>query len=132
VQNWLENSDERLFILTGEPGSGKSMVAAWLADPHAPVLEIAEDSQRLERIRSQVKAAHFYLAASGNTSPKALARSLAGQLQVNVQRFDQSLAETLKEHIHLLSQQEVGLVAQGASVIGIKIESLNLGGLGMS
>ena len=28
---WFEQSDERLFILTGGPGTGKSMIMAWLA-----------------------------------------------------------------------------------------------------
>jgi hypothetical protein len=27
---WLEKSDERMFILSGEPGTGKSMNIAWL------------------------------------------------------------------------------------------------------
>ena len=28
---WFEKSDQRMFILTGGPGTGKSMIMAWLA-----------------------------------------------------------------------------------------------------
>jgi hypothetical protein len=28
---WFEQSDERIFILTGGPGTGKSMIMAWLS-----------------------------------------------------------------------------------------------------
>jgi hypothetical protein len=27
--DWFEKTDERMFILTGEPGTGKSMIMAW-------------------------------------------------------------------------------------------------------
>ena len=31
VINWLEKTEDRFFILTGDMSTGKSMVAAWLA-----------------------------------------------------------------------------------------------------
>ena len=31
VAEWLDSGSERLFLLTGEPGAGKSVLAAWLA-----------------------------------------------------------------------------------------------------
>ncbi len=27
---WLEQTDERMFLLAGKPGTGKSMITAWL------------------------------------------------------------------------------------------------------
>jgi len=29
--DWLEHGGERIFLLTGGPGTGKSMIVAWLA-----------------------------------------------------------------------------------------------------
>src|SRR5947209_34699 len=31
VRSWLEDRSERYFMILGEPGSGKTAVAAWLA-----------------------------------------------------------------------------------------------------
>jgi len=61
---WFEKSDERMFILTGGPGTGKSMIMAWLAG-HGPMPMQAEARQQLERLRALVKAVHFCVAASG-------------------------------------------------------------------
>jgi len=35
LAQWWDRSDERLFLLTGGPGTGKSMILAWL-DGHGP------------------------------------------------------------------------------------------------
>ena len=31
ILQWLDESMERFFVITGEPGAGKSMLAAWLS-----------------------------------------------------------------------------------------------------
>jgi Mrp family chromosome partitioning ATPase len=31
IPEWWDHSDERIFLLSGGPGTGKSMVLAWLA-----------------------------------------------------------------------------------------------------
>ncbi|MBD2095600.1 hypothetical protein H6F90_10570 [Trichocoleus sp. FACHB-591] len=39
IDRWLRESDERFFILTGEPGVGKSAIAARLALIPAPAIK---------------------------------------------------------------------------------------------
>src|SRR5687768_2501098 len=74
ILDWLETSGERIFMITGEPGTGKSILSAWLAgagpSPADPGLET-----QLSKIRKQVGAVHFCIAASGNIAPKAFAES---------------------------------------------------------
>jgi len=48
---WFEKTSDRMFILTGEPGSGKSMVMAWLMGA-GPLPADPKAKAHLERIRS--------------------------------------------------------------------------------
>jgi hypothetical protein len=125
VLNWLENGSNRLFILTGEPGAGKSMVAAWLAG-EGPAPAEAEPRARLERIRAAVKGAHFCEFATGKTSPKALAQSLAGQLQDGVPLFGQALLKALKDRIQVTATQDIETIESGGKAIAVNIGTLNL------
>src|SRR5271165_516200 len=84
VLEWDDHSDERLFLLTGGPGTGKSMILAWLAG-FGPLPEDPAAQARLARVRKTVKAAHFCQAASRNSSPQAFADSMTNQLTGTVQ-----------------------------------------------
>ena len=84
--DWLERPGTRGIVLTGDPGTGKSMVAAWLAGFGPPPGDAA-DACRLNRLRSRVKAAHFCVAGTGSTSAQSCAESLARQLTHSVQGF---------------------------------------------
>ena len=116
VLDWLEKSSRRLFILTGEPGAGKSMIAAWPAGG-GPLPAAAEQRARLERIRAAARGAHFCEAASGKTAPKALAKSLAEQLQDAIPPFGQALLKTLKERMQITAMQDIETVAAGGTAI---------------
>jgi tetratricopeptide (TPR) repeat protein len=126
---WFEQSDERLFILTGEPGTGKSMVAAWLAGA-GPLPADAQSQTQLEQLRSWVKAAHFCIAASGSVAPKAFAQNVATQLTSNVQGFGDALAATLADMVQISVRQDIDQVTEGGSVTGVYIKWFDLGGLG--
>ena len=109
-----------MFILTGDSGTGKSMVMAWLMgvgplpiDPKAKV--------QLEKVRAQVKAAHFCVNASGSTAPKAFAKNIAEQLTRNANGFGDALAATLSEHVKISTEQHVPEVKSGGSVTGVYI-----------
>jgi energy-coupling factor transporter ATP-binding protein EcfA2 len=57
VLDWIEHGIERTLLVTGEPGTGKSSLAAWLAGAgRTPAA--ADARHQLERIRSHVKAVH--------------------------------------------------------------------------
>jgi hypothetical protein len=125
VLDWLENSSRRLFILTGEPGAGKSMIAAWLAG-EGPIPREAEQRESLIRIRAAAKGAHFCEAASGKTAPKALAKGLTEQLQDTVPPFRRALAEALKGRIQITVKQDIGTIESGGKAIAVNIENLNM------
>lgn len=93
---WLEQTEDRMFMLTGEPDTGKSMIIAWLAGT-GPLPANAEARAQLEQIRSLVKAVHFCVAASGSVSPTNFAENVANQLTHNVSGFGDALAATLEE-----------------------------------
>lgn len=128
IGRWLAESGKRIFILTGEPGTGKSMVMAWLAG-YGPMPGNPAAQKQLEEIRSQVKAIHFCAAASGSTAPKALARNMAEQLTRNVRGFGDVLANVLADQVRITVEQKLGMLAAGGSVTGVHIERLELAGL---
>lgn len=122
---WWEQDTERLFVLTGEPGTGKSMLAAWLAGCGS--LPAAVASPELARFRSLVRAIHFCIAKGGN-SPKSVAQSVASQLTRSVPGFAAALAATLKEQVRISVEQNIGQLGGGRAT-GVYIERLDLGGL---
>jgi hypothetical protein len=126
--DWLEGDGQRLFLLTGGPGTGKSMIMAWLAG-FGPLPAEEKAHQQLEQLRSQVKAVHFCVANSGSTDPKDLVREMAGHLTRGVPVFGQALAVTLGDQVQITAEQRVDHVASGASVTGISIANLDLRGL---
>jgi len=128
ILKWIEKSDERIFLLTGGPGAGKSMVMAWLAGAGpSPVDPQAE--RQLEQIRSWAKAIHFCVAASGSTSPKTFAQNVAEQLTWNVKGFGDALVATLGPQVQITSIQDVHTMQSGASMTGVYINRLDLGTL---
>jgi hypothetical protein len=125
--DWFENSDERIYCLTGDPGTGKSMIAAWLVGAGPPPGDTASRDQ-LERLRDRVKAAHFCVAASGSTDPVDLARNVAEQLAGSVPGMGQALTATLADMVTISVSQQVGTM-QGGTVTGVRIQHLSLAGL---
>ena len=102
---------------------------AWLAGA-GTVPDGAAARSQFDRFRSQVKATHFCVAAGGSAAPKAFAHNVAAQLTAGVQGFGDALAETLSDLVHISTRQEIAQVSEGASVTGVTIERLDLGGLG--
>ena len=96
VLEWYERNDERILLITGGPGTGKSMIMAWLAG-RGPWPENATERQQLEQLRAQVKASYFCVADSGSTALRALAQSLAEQLTRNVPGFADALTASLAD-----------------------------------
>ena len=125
ILTWLEQSQDRVFLLTGGPGTGKSMVTAWLAGAGPAPTDPLERLQ-LERIRSQVAAVHFCVAASRNFSPRAASENIANQLTQNIGRFGSALAATLMERVQITVSQQVGAMT-GGSLTGVSIGRLDLG-----
>jgi hypothetical protein len=126
--DWLENGYDRHFLITGEPGTGKSMLAAWLAG-HGPMPENSEQSKELKQLRQRVGAAHFCVFNTGAASAAALAANLAQQLANHIPEFQQVLLETLSERVVFAPHQEIGQVTDHSQVVALQIERLDLSGL---
>lgn len=122
---WWDRGDTRLFLLTGPPGTGKSMIAAWLAG-FGPLPLDAELAARLERVRRTVTAAHFCQATSRNFTPQAFAEAMASQLARTVPRFGEALAAVLQDRVQVVGNAHVGSAAAGSSVTGVWIERIDL------
>ena len=82
---WDKRKDERIFLLAG-PGTGKSIILAWLAG-FGPEPEEALAKEQLSRIRKVFKAVHFCQAATRNITPQAFAENIANQLRGTVKEF---------------------------------------------
>lgn len=128
ILEWWDKSDERLFLLIGGLGTGKSMILAWLAG-HGPVPAAAEAQRQLSALRAWVKAWHFCVAESGNPDPKVVAQHIADQLTRRVPGFGKALTATLADQVRIDSVLKDVTVQQGGSATGVYIGHLNLQGL---
>ncbi|MDD5266654.1 MAG: hypothetical protein PHO08_05945 [Methylococcales bacterium] len=128
ICEWFEHTHERVFLLTGEPGAGKSMVAAWLAG-YGPVPADSTSKTQLAYIRASIKAVHFCVWASGSTAPSACAENIANQLTRQVPGFADALAASLKDRVQIMGAVYANEINAGSSVTGVHIENLNLAAL---
>ena len=109
IDRWLQESEERFFILTGEPGVGKSAIAA-----------------RLTQIRDDVAAYHFCIAGrSGTIEPNNVLLSLAAQLIDYFPDYAEALANTIKP-LRLSVNVEITIEAiKDSEVRGVVINNLH-------
>lgn len=123
VLDWLLHGEERVLLLQGTPGTGKSMIAAWLGG-EGPLPD-GEDGARLQQVREHVTAVHFCQAGTGATTPKALADNMARQLAVKVAPFANAVVDSLGSRANM----EIHIkqwVNEAQEVVGIKTQQLNL------
>jgi hypothetical protein len=108
IDNWLKHQDERFFILTGEPGVGKSAIAAHLTQK-----------------RNDIVAYHFCRAGDVETvRPGRVLRSLAAQMGEHLLDYGQALANTIKP-VHLRVEVNINIGSMtGSQVTGVYIENL--------
>lgn len=126
--DWWDRG-ERLFVITGGPGTGKSMIVAWLAGlgpvPRAPAVRA-----QWEPLRQAVKAVHFCQASSGNIRPGTFAGSVFRQLHA-IPGFSEAALATVSDRVIVTVAPTVstGALGPGAAVTGSVI-NFNLAGLG--
>ena len=124
---WWADSDERLFLLTGGPGTGKSMIMAWLAG-HGPLPEDPAARDRLLRLRGAVSA-RFFCQSSGLNTPRLLAESIAVQLAAKVDGYREAPKSVMEDRVQIVGNVRAETAAAGSTQIGVQI-TLNLGSLG--
>src|SRR4030095_13266831 len=125
---WLDETPDKFLVFRGKPGSGKSMLLAWLSGA-GPAPEDADDRSRLERLRAYAESGAVHLCHANGTdiSPRAFAENVAGQLAANVPGFKEQLERSLVGPLQLNASvlQDVGTVQSGGTVVGLQ---LNLSG----
>lgn len=74
VVDWMDRGAERFLLVVGNPGTGKTALAAWLAG--------AGGAKAVEQVHSNWSAAHFCLAEDqrGSLNPARFSQSMARQL----------------------------------------------------
>ncbi len=125
VLNWLDHGTEQFFLLTGEPGSGKTALAAWLCGAGPAPRDDAE-REGLERVRLAWSAAHFCVGRTQGDliSPNHFASALAQQLSDHYVDYATAAVNALDPafQIDQRVQQNLG------QVIGIKTNTLIVNG----
>jgi energy-coupling factor transporter ATP-binding protein EcfA2 len=121
VLDWLEHGGERFLLLTGEPGAGKTALAAWLAGA-GPAPGDAGKAQRLETVRRAWRAAHFCVARGqrGTVEPSRFVNSLAQQLADRIPAFAQIAVEHISPEYKI--DQQIG--TNWGQVIGVQTQKL--------
>jgi hypothetical protein len=80
IDDWLQQKDQRFFVLSGEPGVGKSAIAAHLI-----------------QTRTDIFAHHFcQLGVEETVNPSRVLRSLAAQLDRAFPYYSEALFNTIK------------------------------------
>jgi predicted ATPase len=126
IHKWLALPEgNRFFLLTGEPGSGKTAIAARLAQFSSGNATPPANCQRFSS--GFLSAIHFCSARAGTwIDPISFARSIALQLAQANPRFAQALAKAGDRSVNI---QVIQSVASAANVTGVVIENLVLTGL---
>jgi hypothetical protein len=120
IVDWMNRGSERFFLLTGEPGSGKTALAAWLAGVGStPDAAAARDA--LERVRDSWKAAHFCVAEDqrGSLNPGRFVQSISSQLSDRYGDFAQAI---LQRNVQIIINQQVR--ENFGKVVGAQIGTL--------
>jgi hypothetical protein len=133
VERWLaepDKEDGQVFLLTGEPGSGKSAIAGRLVQfsqgSHTP----PEGSSRLKQ--GFLSAIHFCSARDSSwIDPHNFTRSIAHQLASRYEVYARALPNVGDKTVNIGSSEiNIGQVKESATVnaTGINV-NINLGGL---
>lgn len=123
LQTWLRERNERVFLITGLPGAGKSMLAAWLAG-FGPAPADPAAATQLAQLRATIRGAHFCIAGA-SVAPQDVIGGLARRLIETLPGFGQSLLASNGREVQITINQHAGNVS--GSMTGVAVEHLVLG-----
>lgn len=126
IHEWLSlPAAGRFLLLTGDPGSGKTAIAARLVEFSRGVVTAPPSCPMFSG--GFLSAVHFCVARAGNwIDPTSFARSISLQLAGLHQQFAVALKNAGERSINIHVTQEVN---NATTVKGVVIENLTLGGL---
>ena len=129
IDAWLAAQPAaRFFLITGEPGSGKTAIAARLAQFSAGHMEPPGNCTHLKR---EFLSGLYFCSARDHhwINPHTFTETLAGQLAARYAEFATALlAGNQAQEMHFTVRQSVGDVSAG-QVIGIHIEHIDFKGV---
>ena len=125
INNWLSKQDaSRYFLLTGDPGSGKSAIAARLSQFSMGDIPPPDGFSVLAL--NSLSAFHFCSSRSGRwIDPSVLAESLAMQLASTYPDFAKALAEKSGDRQIRIEIDQLAIDVSG-TMVGVTIESLDV------
>ncbi|MFL5655392.1 MAG: AAA family ATPase [Ktedonobacteraceae bacterium] len=129
IQAWLADSHKpRFFLLTGDPGSGKSSIAARLAQFSQGSISSPVGCPLLAH--NFISALHFCSARDSRwINPTVFAESLALQLGARYQLFAKALAEKREDRQISIEVTQRATNITGGQMVGVAIHKLDLSSL---
>jgi hypothetical protein len=123
--HWLHNSEgSRYFLLTGEPGSGKTAIAVQLYQ-----FSQGNESPLFNLPRNFLSAVHFCSARdSTSVDPKRFARSIALQLAEKFPPFAHALKDVGEKQVNIHIDQRVE-TAGDSTIQALVINNLDVSGV---
>ena len=124
INDWLQASKQRVFLLTGGPGSGKSALAARLIQMSQGEVP-AKDYPNLRQ--GSLTFFHFCQASNDKAlNPLRFVEALSQHIARRYQPFANALTEVGDQQIYIDVKQTVGTADQ---ITGVVINSINIGNL---
>ncbi|MFF0836642.1 MULTISPECIES: hypothetical protein [unclassified Streptomyces] len=129
VSAWLDDPDQRLLLLLGEPGSGKSTICGWLAGA-GPAPDDPGKARMLSEIARTWNAVHFCSRRweGASTDARTFTHSLTTQFARSDPDFATAALRTLPGGHEINVQVALNL----GEVVGVRAKHLWLAGLGTS
>jgi len=124
---WLETRNSHTFLITGEPGCGKSTIAARLVQFSAGETSMVMLPHLAENCLTY---AHFCQARFDSTlDPLRFVEALSRQLAYRYQPFAFALTQMYDQDITINATSIVGIAESGSEVTGVVIKELHIGNL---
>jgi hypothetical protein len=125
IDRWLADpAGGRVFVLTGGPGTGKTAIAARLAQANRAAVALPGCPQLRPGF---LVYEHFCIAGRDSTlSPTAFVRALSESLANTCPAFRQALEQMASPQITMSPSVHTGPVATGSTVAGLIVNSVEI------